>query len=71
MNTDVTQIPLEEIQARILGGEHFTAEEYRAVIERFRGDRRSAAETSAKSRAKKPAAADFDLFADLNAAMGK
>jgi len=70
--TDLENISLEEVQSRILAGESFTAEEYRAIIERYRGDRKSAAATSAKSKAKKaegeiPA---FDLFAEINQAMG-
>ncbi len=70
MNLDVTLATLEEIQARVLAGEHFTEEEYIQVINKYRGDRRSASVTSAKSRAPKQAV-DFDLLGDINAAMGK
>lgn len=65
---NINEMTLDEIQARILGGEAFTAEEYKAVIDRYRGDRRAAATTSAKARSKKAAAtADFDLNASLDA----
>lgn len=64
-----TEVSLKEIQDRILAGEQFTADEYRRIIESVRGARRSASETSTKSRAPK-AKVDFDLFADINAAMG-
>ena len=70
MNIDITLATLEEIQARVLAGEHFTEEEYIQVINKYRGDRRSASVTAAKSRAPKQAV-DFDLLGDINAAMGK
>ena len=68
MNID--DLSLEEIQSRILAGETYSEDEYRRIIEKYRGDRRSAAATSAKARAPK-AKADFDLFEELNQAMGR
>lgn len=65
-----TEVSLKEIQDRILAGEQFTVDEYRRVIESVRGARKSASETSTKSRAPK-AKADFDLFAEMNEVMGK
>lgn len=65
---DVNTMSLEEIQQRILSGDTLSPAEYRAVIDKYRGDRRAAAETSAKSRGKRAPAAPVDLdtiFGDL------
>jgi hypothetical protein len=67
---NIEDLSLAEIQARILGGEHFTEDEYRRVIETYRGDRRSAAVTSTKARAPKQKV-DFDLLGEIDAVMGK
>lgn len=58
---DVNSATLEEIQARVLAGEALTPAEYRQVIDKYRGERRAAATTSAKARGKKAPAAPVDL----------
>jgi hypothetical protein len=65
MQTDIAELTLDEIQSRILAGETLTADQYRRVIERYRGERRAASATSTKSRKRAPAA-DFDLNASLD-----
>jgi hypothetical protein len=73
MNIDPNTASLEEIQAAILAGESLTREQYRTIIDRYRGDRKSASERSTASRSKKAAAAElasFDLMAEINQAMG-
>lgn len=62
----LSDLTLDEIQSRILAGETLTPDEYRAVIERYRGERRAAGTTSSKSRTKKAEAASFDLNASLD-----
>jgi hypothetical protein len=74
MTFDPSTASLEEVQAAILRGESLTREQYRAIIDRYRGERRSAGEKTAASRAKKAATATlatFDLMAEINEVMGK
>ena len=63
---EMSELTLDEIQSRILAGETLSALEYKAVIERYRGDRRAAAATSSKSRSKKTETTNFDLNASLD-----
>lgn len=67
----LSELTLDEIQSRILAGETLSPEEYRAVIERYRGERRAAGTTSSKSRTKKAEVASFDLNASLDELFSK
>lgn len=63
MTTDVNIL---ELQQRILQGHTLTAEEYKQVIEAHRTGRTAAA-AAAKTKKK---AVDFDLNAEIDAALG-
>lgn len=62
-----TDVNILELQQRILQGHTLTAEEYKQVIEAHRTGRTAAA-AAAKSKGKK--AVDFDLNAEIDAALG-
>jgi hypothetical protein len=64
-----TELNILELQERILQGHTLTAEEYKQIIDSHRAGRTAAAATSAKSRSKK-APVDFDLNAEIDAALG-
>jgi hypothetical protein len=66
---DPAKLDLAAIQSRILGGEVLSVEEYRAVIEKYRGERRSAATSTGKG--KKAPVPSFDLDSDLDSVFGK
>lgn len=64
-----TPLSLDILQQRILAGETLSADEYKEVINQLRSSRSAASATAAKRGAKK-SAADFDLNAEIDAALG-